>query len=267
MTGIEHIQSVFARLKTEGRAAFMPFLPVGYPDLATSLDLFRILAEAGADLIEVGVPFSDPLADGPTIQAATQQALAQGVTSADCLAAVRILRQTGVSEPLMLMGYVNPILAYGIESYVSEAAAAGADGLIVPDLPVDEAEELEAACQRHGLAMIYLAAPTSTPERLARIAGHSTGFLYLVSVTGITGARADLPPHLAEFVARVRLHTGLPLAVGFGIGTPAQAAAVAGLADGVVVGSALVRLAGSERPLAAVKELALALAAAAHHPV
>ncbi len=266
MSGISHIQSVFARLKAEGKAAFMPFLPAGYPDLATSLDLFKALAEAGADLIEVGVPFSDPLADGPTIQAATQQALAQGVTSADCLATVARLREAGVTAPLLLMGYVNPILAYGIARYVSEAAAAGADGLIVPDLPPDEAAELEAACRQHGLAMVYLAAPTSTPERLALIASHCTGFLYLVSVTGITGARADLPPHLAEFVARVRRHTDLPLAVGFGIGTPAQAAAVAGLADGVVVGSALVRLAGGGQPRAAVGELALALADAVHQP-
>ncbi len=261
-TGITHIHTAFAQAQAANRAAFMPYLPAGHPDLSTSLDLFQALAEAGADLIEIGVPFSDPLADGPTIQAATQHALAQGVTPADCIAVVRALRQRGVAIPLLLMGYVNPILAYGIEHYVTDAAAAGADGLIIPDLPPDEAGEVEAACQRHGLAMIYLIAPTSTSERIALAASHSTGFIYLVSVAGITGARTDLPPHLAEFVARVRQQSSLPLAVGFGISTPAQAAAVAAIADGVVVGSALVKLAGGAEPVSAVRELAGALAQA-----
>lgn len=267
MTGIEHIRTTFAQAKTENRAAFMPYLPAGYPDLPTSLDLLAALAAAGADLIEIGVPFSDPLADGPTIQAATQQALAQGMTPAICLAAVRTLRQRGVAIPLLLMGYVNPILAYGVDRYVADAADAGASGLIIPDLPPDEAGDVEAACQQHSLAMIYLVAPTSTAARIAQAARHSTGFIYLVSVAGITGARADLPPHLAEFVARVRQHTGLPLAVGFGISTPAQAAAVAGMADGVVVGSALVKLAAGEAPLPAIAAAARQLAAAARTPV
>lgn len=266
MTGIEHIRATFAQAKAENRAAFMPYLPVGYPDLPTSLDLLQALAEAGADLIEVGVPFSDPLADGPVIQAATQQALAGGVTPADCLEAVRSLRRRGVAVPLLLMGYINPILAYGIEPFVAAAAAAGASGLIIPDLPPDEAGEVEAACQRHCLAMIYLLAPTSTGERIAQAARHSTGFIYLVSVTGTTGARADLPSHLAEFVARVRRLTELPLAVGFGISTPDQAAAVAGMADGVVVGSALVKLAGGDQPRHAVAAAARALAAATRLP-
>ncbi len=239
----------------------MPYLAAGYPDLPTSLDLFQTLAEAGADLIEIGVPFSDPLADGPVIQAATQRALAQGVTPDDCIAAVRNLRQRGVTIPLLLMGYVNPILAYGLERYVADAAAAGADGFIIPDLPPDEADEIEAACQRHGLAMIYLVAPTSTPERIALAAAHSTGFIYLVSVAGITGARSDLPSHLAEFVARVRQQSGLPLAVGFGISTPAQAAAVAAIAEGVVVGSALVKLAGRDEPRQTIAATARLLAA------
>lgn len=266
MTGIEHIRAAFAQARAENRAAFMPYLPVGYPDLPTSLDLFQALAEAGADLIEVGVPFSDPLADGPTIQAATQQALAQGVSPVNCIDAVRTLRRRGVATPLMLMGYVNPIFAYGAEAYVADAAAAGADGLIIPDLPPDEAEEVEAACRRNGLAMIYLVAPTSTEERIALAAGHSTGFIYLVSVTGITGARNDLPPHLAEFIARVRRQSELPLAVGFGIGTPAQAAAVAAIADGVVVGSALVKLAGGDEPRQNLPAAARALAAATYRP-
>ena len=264
MSGIKRIRNAFTIAKNQGQAAFMPYLPVGYPDLPTSLDLFQALVEAGADLIEVGVPFSDPLADGPTIQAATQQALAHGVTSADCLATVRALRGRGVETPMLLMGYVNPILAYGTERYVADAAAAGADGFIIPDLPPDEAGDMEAACRQHGLAMIYLVAPTSTPQRLALAAKHSSGFLYLVSVAGITGARSELPPHLAGFIASAREHTDLPLAVGFGIGAPEQAQAVGALADGVIVGSALVREAGQPEPRRRVFNLASSLARAAH---
>ncbi len=265
MTGRQRIQETFARLRTLGQAAFMPYMPVGYPSPELSPAIFHALVEAGADLIEVGAPFSDPLADGPTIQAATQQALAQGVIPADALALVRRLRAEGVTIPLILMGYVNPILAYGMERYVADAAAAGADGFITPDLPPDEAGELEALAQAHGLAVIHLVAPTSTHERLALAASHSSGFLYLVSVTGVTGARKSLPVQLADFVGRVRAHTDLPLAVGFGIATPEQARAVAQLADGVVVGSALVRRAGSDHPVEQVKALASTLAQAAHH--
>ncbi len=244
----------------------MPYMPVGYPSPELSPAIFHALVDAGADLIEVGVPFSDPLADGPTIQAATQQALAQGVVPADALALVRRLREEGVTVPLILMGYVNPILAYSMARYVEDAAAAGADGFIVPDLPPEEAGELEALAEQHGLAVIHLVAPTSTPHRLAQAAAHSSGFLYLVSVTGITGARDTLPPDLAQFVQRVRSHTTMPLAVGFGIGTPEQARAVARMADGVVVGSALVRRAGMEEPIQQVFSLASALAQAAHNP-
>ena len=266
MTGRQRIQSTFARLQAQGQAAFMPYMPVGYPSPELSPAIFHALVDAGADLIEVGVPFSDPLADGPTIQAATQQALAQGVVPADALALVRRLREEGVTVPLILMGYVNPILAYGMARYVKDAAAAGADGFIVPDLPPEEAGELEALAEQHGLAVIHLVAPTSTPQRLALAAAHSSGFLYLVSVTGITGARDTLPPDLAQFVQRVRSHTTMPLAVGFGIGTPEQARAVARMADGVVVGSALVRRAGMEEPVQQVFSLASALAQAAHNP-
>ncbi len=264
MTGIQRIEQTFIRLAARDQAAFMPYMPVGYPTPALSPAIFHALVDAGADLIEIGVPFSDPLADGPTIQAATQQALAQGVTPADAFQLAAQLRAEGVSIPLILMGYINPILAYGMARYVADAAAAGADGFIVPDLPPDEAGEFEALAREHHLALIHLAAPTSTPERLELAAAHSTGFLYLVSVAGVTGARAKLPPHLAEFVARVRAHTDLPLAVGFGIATPEQARQVAQLADGVVVGSALVKRAGADSPVAAVRELAAALADAAH---
>ncbi|NOZ70382.1 MAG: tryptophan synthase subunit alpha [Chloroflexi bacterium] len=266
MTSIERIQALFQARKRQGGAAFMPYLPVGYPDYDTSIDLLQTLADAGADLIEIGVPFSDPLADGPTIQAATQQALAKGTRPADCLQAVRTLRQRGVTTPLLLMGYINPILAYGLEKWVADASAAGADGFIVPDLPPDEAEEMESACQRHGMAMIYLVAPTSTPKRLALAAAHSTGFLYLVSVAGITGARNTLPPDLTEFVKRVRGYTDLPLAVGFGISTPQQAAQVAAIADGVIVGSALVKLAGKPEPRPQLAQQAALLAQSCHNP-
>jgi tryptophan synthase alpha chain len=182
------------------------------------------------------------------------------------LEAVRTLRARGVTVPLVLMGYLNPILAYGSERFVAAAAAAGADGLIIPDLPPDEAAEIEAVCAEHGLAFICLVAPTSTSERIALAAAHSRGFLYLVSVTGITGARAELPRHLTDFVARVRQHTDLPLAVGFGISTPAQAAAVAAVADGVIVGSALIRQADGPDPRSAVAALATSLAQAVHRP-
>ncbi len=266
MRGRQHIQTVFKQLRANGHAAFMPYMPVGYPHPSLSPAIFHALADAGADFIEVGVPFSDPLADGPTIQAATQQALAHGVTPADVFRLIQQLRQDGMTIPLILMGYVNPILAYGMANYVADAAAAGADGFIVPDLPPNEAEELETLASAHDLAVIHLVAPTSTPERLALAAKHSRGFLYLVSVTGITGARKQLPPQLGAFIARVRAQTDLPLAVGFGIGTPEQAKQVAQLADGVVVGSALVQRAGASHPVDAVKELATSLAQATHTP-
>ncbi len=264
MTGIQRIEQTFIRLLAKDQAAFMPYMPVGYPSPELSPAIFHALVDAGADLIEIGVPFSDPLADGPTIQAATQQALAQGVVPADAFKLVSQLRDEDVRVPLILMGYVNPILAYGMERYVADAAAAGADGFIVPDLPPEEAGEMEALAREHHLALIHLVAPTSTPERLDLAAAHSSGFLYLVSVAGVTGARDELPPNLSEFVSRVRGHTELPLAVGFGIATPEQARQVAQMADGVVVGSALVRQAGSENPVEKVYTLGSSLARAAH---
>jgi tryptophan synthase alpha chain len=218
------------------------------------------LAEAGADLLELGLPFSDPLADGPTIQAATQKSLENGTTVKDCLAMTWELRQQGVDTPALLMGYVNPMLAYGLAQFVADAAAAGVDGLIVPDLPPEEAAELAAACAEHGLALVFLLAPTSTPDRIKVVAGQSQGFIYLVSLTGVTGARTDLPSDLTDFVARVRAETDKPLAVGFGIGTGAQAKAVGQLADGVIVGSALVKRAGES--VESVRELAEELRAA-----
>ncbi len=240
-SGVHHIQATFARVGEQGRAALMPYYTIGYPTLPLSVEIVEEIAHSGADLIELGVPFSDPLADGPTIQHSTQVALEQGASLRACLEAVATLRQRGVEQPLILMGYYNPILAYGIERFVSEAAAAGADGFIVPDLPVEEAGELEAACRVYERALIYLLAPTSTAERISAIAARSSAFIYLVSLTGVTGARQSLPPDLADFIQRVKRQTALPLAVGFGISTPQQVRQVASLAEGVIVGSALIR--------------------------
>ncbi len=261
MTGVERIEAVFTQVRRENRAAFMPYHPMGYPTREATLEIIAALAEAGADLFEIGIPHSDPLADGPTIQTATYTALTQGTTVADCLKMVSELRAQGVDQPFCAMTYYNPLFAYGVADFVRDAVAAGVDGLIVPDLPPEEGGELEAACRDAGLATIYLLAPTSTEARIKQVAAHSTGFIYLVSVTGITGARSELPPDLAGFVQRVRRHTDLPLAVGFGIATGQQAAAVAAIADGVIVGSALVKAAGSEDGVEAVRRLGAELAA------
>ncbi len=263
MTGVERIRAAFQKTKKAGQAAFMPYHAMGYPTRAATLEMITALAEVGADLFEIGIPHSDPLADGPVVQTATYTALTQGTTVADCLAMVSELRASGVQQPFCAMGYYNPLFRYGLERFVQDAAAAGVDGLIVPDLPPEEADELEAYCRSAGLATIYLLAPTSTEGRIQLVARRATGFIYLVSVTGITGVRSELPPDLKDFVARVRKHTTLPLAVGFGIGDSGQAAAVAQIAEGVIVGSALVRAAGSG-DVAAVRALGQSLANGAH---
>jgi tryptophan synthase alpha chain len=268
MNGLAHIASAFAAARAEKRAALMPYFTLGFPTLQASPDVLAAIAGSGADLIELGVPFSDPLADGPTIQHSTQAALDGGMTTAACLELTAGLRRAGAKQPLLLMGYINPILTYGVERYVQAAAAAGADGLIVPDLPPEEAEELEAACRANGLALIFLLAPNSTLERIRLAAAHSTGFIYLVSLTGVTGARSELPLDLEAFIRRVRAETRLPLAVGFGISTPEQAGQVGALADGVIVGSALIAAAAKAAdPVAAaagfVGELSRALRGAA----
>lgn len=267
LTGLQRIQAVFDRAKQEQRAAFMPYHAMGYPTRAATLEIIATLADVGADLFEIGIPHSDPLADGPTNQAATYTAITQGTTVKDCLAMVHELRAQGVTQPFCAMTYFNPLLAYGIERFVQDAVTAGLDGLIVPDLPPEEAEEIEAACRKAQLGMIYLLAPTSTEERIRFVARHSSGFIYLVSVTGITGARTELPPDLKAFVQRVRRHTNLPLAIGFGIGTGEQAAAVGAIVEGVIVGSALVKAAGSAEGVAAVRKLGTALAEGAHRLV
>ena len=256
MTGIERIRAAFAK----GKTAFMPYSVLGYPTRGAGLDTIRQLVAAGADLLELGIPFSDPLADGPTIQAATQVALDNGTTLRDCIAMIQVLRDEGIDTPALMMGYVNPMLAYGLEQFVADAAAAGVDGFIVPDLPPDEADEFAALAQKQGVALVYLLAPTSTPERIEMVAQKSTGFIYLVSLTGVTGARDQVSADLGGFVERVRAKTELPLAVGFGIGNGNQAAAVGQLADGVIVGSALVKRA--QISAESVRELADELRAA-----
>ena len=249
MTGLEHIAQAFAAARSNGRAALIPYFTVGYPDLATSQAVVEAVSASGADLIELGLPFSDPLADGPTIQRSTQVALENGVTLHVCLDFVRRIRKKGVIQPLLLMGYYNPILAYGVDIFAVDAAKAGADGLVVPDLPPEEAEALSSACRQNGLALVYLVAPTTPDERLRRVATQSSGFLYIVSLTGVTGARRGLQNELQALIQRARSATDKPLAVGFGISTPGQATRVGQLADGVIVGSALIdAVSNSETP-------------------
>lgn len=254
MNGLDHISSAFDTTRTEGRPALMPYFTLGFPTQSISAQIVTAIAQAGADLIELGIPFSDPLADGPTIQHSTQVALEHGMSVQHCLEIVAQLRLGGVFQPLLLMGYYNPILSYGMGRFVEEAAQAGADGLIVPDLPPEEAGELENHCRIYKLALVFLVAPTSTPERLTLVAAHSTGFLYLVSLTGVTGARDQVSSGLEGFIGRVRQASSLPLAVGFGISTPQQASQVGRLAEGVIVGSALIQAAGqSDHPVEAAR--------------
>jgi len=264
VTGVERIQAAFAKYQQNDKAAFMPYHAMGYPNREMTLDIIETLATEGADLFEIGIPHSDPLADGPTIQTATYQALTQGTTVADCLKMTRELRERGVDQPFCGMTYYNPLFSYGMERFVQDAVEAGLDGLIIPDLPPEEADELDGLCREAGIAIIYFLAPTSTEDRIRFVAARATGFIYLVSVAGITGARQELPPDLAEFVQRVRRHTDLPLAVGFGIGTGEQAAAVSQIADGVIVGSALVKAADSEQGVEAVRQLGMELADGSH---
>jgi tryptophan synthase alpha chain len=236
------IAAAFARAKAENRAALVPYVMVGYPDAATSEALAVALGEAGADVIELGVAFSDPLADGATIQHASQRALENGMTLTKALElAARI--HALVATPLVLMGYYNPIFSYGITRFTNDAAQAGVIGLIVPDLPPEEAEPLRAAAASSAIELIFLVTPTSTDARIAQVAAAASktggGFIYCVSLSGVTGARDDLPAELSAFLTRVRAATPLPLAVGFGVSRPEHVARIAAIADGAVVASAL----------------------------
>jgi len=239
----------------KNKPIFMPYFPLGDPDLDTSIDVIEAMAKNGADLIEVGLSFSDPLADGPVIQHATQIALDKGITVKKSLVAVKELRKRGVDIPLILMGYYNPMLAYGLEEFVRDAIGAGADGFIIPDLPPEEAAEFETLANSHPL--IRMLAPTTPSERMEMVARDAKGFIYLVSVTGVTGERKSLSDNLGKLISRVREHTSAPVCVGFGIGTPEQAREVGVLADGVIVGSACVKTIGnSEKPIETAKQLA-----------
>jgi tryptophan synthase alpha chain len=265
---VNRLEQHFAAARKAGRKSLVGYLCAGDPDLAATERLVPALAAAGADVIELGVPFSDPLADGPTIQAASQRALRQGTTLAAILELVARLRSRGCEVPLVLMGYMNPIVRMGIEAFVARAASVGVDGFIVPDLPVEEAEALGATAAGAGLSLVLLAAPTTPPERLRTIGARTRGFLYFVSVTGVTGARAALPEDLPRQLAEVRAATSVPVAVGFGISTPEQARAMAMHADAVVVGSALVtEIDRSQGALEGPVELVRGLAAAVHGQV
>jgi tryptophan synthase alpha chain len=237
---MSRIQRAFAR---PGRKALIAYVTVGYPSVEATLNVVPLLAESGCDLVELGIPFSDPLADGVTIQKASFQALQNGVTPAVCLDVARQLAEK-VEVPLVFMTYYNPILCYGHGRFCRDCAQARVDGLIIPDLPPDESQELEALAQKNGLDLIYILAPTSTDERIRLAAGRSRGFVYLATVAGVTGVRDELPPGLSEFAARVRSATKLPLCVGFGISNARQAGQVARIADGVIVGSRIVNLMG-----------------------
>lgn len=241
---MNRIASVFAQ---PNHKALIAYVTVGYPNLKATLELVPLLARTGCDMVELGIPFSDPLADGTTIQEAGHSALQGGVTPLSCLEVAQQLRSQ-VDVPLVFMSYYNPVLRFGLESFCRASTDAGVDGLIVPDLPPEEGTELEAAARQHKLDLIYLLAPTSTEERIQLVAQRSRGFIYLVSLRGITGPRETLPPGLDTFVARVRAKALQPLCVGFGISNAAQAAQVAQWTDGIIVGSRLIQLIGQDVP-------------------
>jgi tryptophan synthase alpha chain len=266
VTGVERIAEAFASARANGRrAALMPYLMGGFPELAVSREIGLAYADAGADLVELGVPFSDPLADGPAIHAAGTAALARGATVDGVLG---VCAELGERVPVVVMCYVNPILARGVERFTDALVAAGASGLIVPDLPLEESDAILGACDERAIALVPLVAPTTPDDRLAQIGARARGFLYAVALTGTTGERRSLERGLADVLARVASRTSVPVAVGFGIGTPEQAAgAAAAGADGVIIGSRLVRAAAdSPRPAEAVRELVGEFSAALAEP-
>ena len=251
---MSRITSVFK----PGYKALIAYITVGYPSLETTYEAASVLADNGCDIIELGIPFSDPLADGATIQKASYQALQQGITPQICLEAASQLRQR-VAVPLVFMSYYNPILSFGLEAFCQASAKAGIDGIIIPDLPPEEGIELQTSTSKHKLDLIYLLAPTSTEERVSLVAERCRGFIYLVSLTGVTGARQALPPGLEDFVGRVRQKAQQPLCVGFGVSNPEQAQRVARIADGVIVGSRLIQLMEQDATLASLKSFTKSL--------
>jgi tryptophan synthase alpha chain len=245
---MSRIESVFKK----GHKALIGYITAGYPDAEATLRIAGALAESGCDIIELGIPFSDPLADGATIQQASFKALQSGVTPRVCLEIAHQLRRR-ISLPLAFMTYYNPILNFGLEPFCRSCHNAGISGLIVPDLTPDEGHDLETITKHHGLDLIYFLAPTSTTKRIEEVAARARGFIYMVSLTGVTGARDTLPPELESFVQRVRQKAKQPLCVGFGISTPEQAKRVAAVADGIIVGSRIIQLIDEDSTLASLK--------------
>jgi len=256
---MSRIASVFAK---PNRTAFIPYITVGYPSVEATLKVVPLFAESGCDIVELGIPFSDPVADGVTIQRASFYALQNRVTPKVCLEVAKEFSRK-VKVPLVFMTYFNPVFSYGLEKFCDACAKSGIDGLIIPDLPPEEGSELEIITQNHGMDLIYLLAPTSTEERIQLVAEKSKGFIYLVSVTGVTGARDNLPSDLEAFVTRVRRVAIQPLCVGFGISTSQQAGQIANIADGVIVGSRIIQLMEPEdKPLSLVRDFARELRSA-----
>lgn len=258
------IDAKFADLRASGKKAFVAYIMAGDPDAATSFEVMKGLPGAGVDIIELGMPFTDPMADGPTIQLAGQRALDGGQTLQRTLDMVTAFRKTDSTTPIVLMGYYNPIYSRGVDRFLNDAKAAGIDGLIVVDLPPEEDAELCLPAQAAGLNFIRLATPTTDDKRLPKVMQNTSGFVYYVSITGITGAAAAQASDVAPEVSRIKAATDLPVIVGFGINTPEAARAIAGVADGCVVGSAIVKLIGEGKPAAEVLTTVAALAAGAH---
>lgn len=253
------IASAFSRA---GHKALIPYITVGYPSVEATLRVVPLLASNGCDMVELGIPFSDPLADGATLQKSSFHALQNGITPQLCLEIAKELKQQ-VDIPLAFMTYYNPVFSYGLEEFCTACTSSGVNGLIIPDLPPDEGSDLQAITEKQGLDLVYLLAPTSTEERIKLVAEKSRGFIYLVSVTGVTGARDRLPVDLAAFVTKVRQLASQPLCVGFGVSTPEQAREVARIADGVIVGSRIIELMATNDDFASlanfIKELRQAL--------
>ena len=239
---MSRIDGAFAKIRSEKRTGLVAYVTVGFPDLDATLEIVPALFTGGADVVELGVPFSDPLADGATVQRSTHRALEQGITLRICLETTLRLRNSGVDGPLVFMSYLNPLLAYGMERFFRDAQRASLDGLILVDTPLEEAEEIRKEARAAGIDLIQLIAPTTPEERVSRMVRSATGFVYCVSVAGTTGARDDLPPELPELVARIRRHTGLPIAVGFGVSRAEHVASIGQVCEAAVIGSAIVDL-------------------------
>ena len=258
------IDTKFAALKADGKKAFVAYIMAGDPDLEASAKIMAGLPGAGVDIIELGLPFTDPMADGPTIQLAGQRALDNGMTLTKTLAMIAEFRKTDTTTPIVLMGYYNPIYSHGVERFLKDASAAGVDGLIVVDLPPEEDEELCLPAQAAGINFIRLATPTTDDKRLPKVLQNTSGFVYYVSVTGITGSQAAQAGEVGPEVARIKAKTDLPVIVGFGITTPEAAQPLASVADGCVVGSAIVKEVGEGKAVDEVLARVAALASGAH---